>query len=244
MLDGESRTVGRVLIVCNDFGASRQLTDILQEHGLSVEVSVDVSTASARLARNKYEAVVIDLFLGHNATYFLQQIRNSASNRTAVTFAIATQPDDTAFALRWGFSFVLERPLTADSIGHTLTVAYGMIVRERRRYYRYPIVVPAVLQRKAGEIYARTINVSEGGMAIRSSMPLAAGSEANVEFTLVEPKLTIKAEGKVCWQNHEGEVGFAFGFMPFDMASALQQWLALKLERHLPTHVAEKFGRS
>lgn len=189
--------------------------------------------------------MIVDLSFGHQATYFLQQIRNSASNRTAISFAITTNQDDTTLALKHGFSFVLERPLTAESIAHTLRVAYGMIVRERRRYFRYPTVVPAVLQRgEAPEIYARTINVSEGGIAICTLMPLTAGSEANVEFTLVDPKLMIKAEGNVCWQNANGEVGLSFSFMPLDIASALQQWLALKLEKRLPKHVADRFGRS
>ena len=198
MVDIDAQTLGRVLIVSNDFIASREIRDALREYGLLVEVSVDLSIAAEWVNRRKYEAVAVDLSFGHNATYFLQQIRDSASNRTAVSFAITTNQDDTAFALKHGFSFVLERPLTAESIAHTLRVAYGMIVRERRRYFRYPTVVPAVLHRgEAAEIYARTINVSEGGMAICTSVPLTAGSETNVEFTLVDPKLMIKAEGKV-----------------------------------------------
>ena len=117
-----------------------------------------------------------------------------------------------------------------------------MIIRERRRYFRYPIVVPVVFQAKAGsEIYARTINVSEGGMAIRTVVRLVVGSETNVEFTLLDPKLMIKAEGKICWHNESGDTGLSFLFLPFDIASALQQWLALKLEKRLPIRVAETF---
>ena len=51
----------------------------------------------------------------HRVTYFLQQIRNSASNRTAVTFAITSDQNDTSFALKQGFSFVLEHPLSPES---------------------------------------------------------------------------------------------------------------------------------
>jgi CheY-like chemotaxis protein len=245
MTQYDSQKVGRVLIVSRDFVASRYIGDSMQQNGLSVENSVDLSAASERLSRRKFEAIVVDLSFGHSAVYFMQQIRNSPSNRTVVTFAITNDQEDISLALKHGFSFVLERPLTAESIANTLKVAYGMIVRERRRYFRHPTVVPAVLQRKeASEVYVRTINVSEGGIAINTLIPLAVGLQVNIEFTLRDPKLMIKADGKVCWQNANGDAGLAFGFIPFDMASGLQQWLSLKLELQLPSHLAEKFGRS
>ncbi len=240
----DSQKVGRVLIVSGDLAASRQISEAMQENGLSVEASGDLSLASDRVSRRKFEAIVVDFSFGHKTADFLQQLRNSASNRTAVTFALTNDQEDTSLALKQGFGFVLERPLTAESVAHTLKVAYGMIMRERRRYFRYPIGVPAVLEQDHTEVYAHTINVSEGGVAIRMTIPLVVGSETHIEFTLFDPKLMIKAEAKVCWNNENGEVGLSFGFVPFEMASALQQWLALKLEKILPPHVAEKFGSS
>lgn len=240
--DSDARRVGRVLLVSRDSEATRQIGEVMRSHALSAEVSVGVAAACERLSHHKYEAVVIDLSLSPDAIDFLRQVRNNASNRTDVTFALADNKDDTALALRHGYNFVLERPLTAEAILHTVRVAYGLIVRERRRYFRYSITVPAVLARKAAsEIYARTINVSEGGLALTTPTLLPIGSEATVEFTLLDPTLRIKAEGKVCWTNGQGATGLSFGFLPFDLASALQQWLSLKLEKELPGEVAERF---
>jgi hypothetical protein len=58
--------------------------------------------------------------------------KTKANNRTAVTFAITSSSAETTHALKASSSFVLERPLTLDSIRHTLKAAYGLIVRERR----------------------------------------------------------------------------------------------------------------
>jgi len=241
MPNADSWKVARGLLVSRDYEASRQISDTMQEHGLSVEASIDVSVASQKLSRQKYEVVLIDLALGPKAIFLHQELRNSTSNRTTVTFALTTDKDNTALALKQGFSFVLERPITSESIWHTLKVAYGLIVRERRRYFRYPTVVPAVLSRKAEpEIYARTINVSEGGIAVRTSMPLALDTQVTVEFTLLDPRLRIKAKSKVCWHTENG-TGLAFVFIRSDMAAALQQWLALKLEQQLPAAVTERF---
>lgn len=240
-----TRNIGTVLIISRDDLASQQISDVLQEHALSAETSVGMSSALDRLSRRKYEAVAVDLSLGGAAQTCLQQIRSSTSNRTAITFAITGSEDDTADALKQGFNFVLERPLRHESISHTLKVAFGLIVRERRRYFRYPVSVPAVLNRKgAAEVYGRTMNISEHGMALRTSTSLTPGSEGTAQFTLPDPPLAITAEFKVCWTNEKGEVGLSFVFLPFEMASELQSWLAQKLEEEIPQLVADKFRRS
>jgi CheY-like chemotaxis protein len=240
-----THNVGTVLIISRDDIASQQISDVLQEHALSPEISFDISSALDRLARHKYEALVVDLFLGTQVGACLEQIRISASNRTAVTFAISSSEDDIGDALKQGFNFVLERPLSHDSISHTLKVAYGLIVRERRRYFRFPVSVPVVLNRKtAPEVYGRTINISERGVALRASIPLDPGSEGTAQFTLPDPPLAITAESRVCWSNEKGEVGLSFLFLPFDLASELQAWLAQKLEEEIPQLVADKFRQS
>lgn len=245
MGQSESRNVASVLIVSRDAIASHQISDILQEHALSVELSADPSIAGHRVSHHKFEAVVVDSALEDQAIVCHRQIRASSLNRTAVTFALTRGSQETAAALRQGFSFVLERPLTPESISHTLKVAYGLIVRERRRYFRYPVAVPAVLSRKgAPEVFGSTVNVSENGMALSTSMPLPPGSEGTVQFTLPEPSLRITAESKVCWNDEKGHAGLLFLFLPSDQASHLQAWLSQKLEEQLPQLVAEKFRSS
>jgi PilZ domain len=238
MTECPSQRPGRVLIVSRDCAATRQISEAMEIFEMSIDVSIDVSIAWEKLSRRHYEAVVIDFSLGQKASYLLHQVRSSGSNRTAVSFAVTSDSQETAAALKRGFGFALERPLTAESMGHTLRVAYGLILRERRRYFRYAVVVPAVLSRKAGsEIYARTINISEGGVSIHTSVRLMAGLETSIEFTLNDPMLRIKSDARVCWQNEDGKAGLSFVTMPFDLISALNQWLALKLEERLPPNL-------
>jgi DNA-binding NarL/FixJ family response regulator len=243
MSETESREVGTVLVISCDSVASGQIGDALKHHALRVEMSVDTSTALDRISRQKFEAIVVDLAIGERVNGFLRQIRASASSRTAVAFAITGDSNETRHALKQGFSFALERPLSPESIGHTLKVAYGLIVRERRRYFRYPVVVPVVLNRKTeSEVYGRSVNVSECDMALSTSTALAPGLEGTVQFTL--PDLAqITAESRVCWNNAKGEAGLLFLFMPMNIASELQAWLAGKLEEQLPQTVADRFRR-
>ena len=222
--------------------AARQLAEAMQELALSVEVCTRVSDALHRVNHSKLEVAVIDFSLGGQATLFLQQVRGSTSNRTAVTFAITGSSAETAHALRAGSSFALERPLTLDSIRYTLKAAYGLIVRERRRYFRYPVSVPAAASRKGeSEISGRTVNLSELGMAFRTSTPLMPGTEVTIQFTLTNPQLAITAECKVRWNNDKGQAGLSFLFLPSNLSSELQGWLARRLEEQLPDSVTQRF---
>src|SRR5580692_2666395 len=153
------------------------------------------------------------------------------SNRTAVAFAITSSSVETGYALKAGSSFALERPLTLESLRHTLQAAYRMIVRERRRYFRYPISVPAAASKKGElEIFGETVNVSERGVAFSGSTSLGPGAEVTVQFTLTNPQLAITAECKVCWTNDGGQSGLSFLSLPSDLSSELQAWLARRLE--------------
>jgi ActR/RegA family two-component response regulator len=237
-----AKLIGTALIVSEDAMVTRQLTEAMEELALAVEVCIKVSDALDRVNHSKLEVAVVDFSLGNQAVLFLEQVRRSASNRTAVTFAITSSSTETAHALKASSSFALERPLTLDSIRHTLKAAYGLIVRERRRYFRYPISVPAAARRKGeSEVFGRTVNISESGMALSTSTALMPGTEVTIQFTLTNPQLAVTADCKVCWHNDKGQVGLSFLFLPSNLSSELQTWLARRLEEQLPDPVAKRF---
>ena len=234
--------VGTALIVSEDAVVTRQLTEAMQELALLVEVWIKPSGAVDRVRRSKLEVVVIDFALGSLATFLLQQVRSSPSNRSAVTFAITGSSSQTTDALKAGCNFTLEKPLTYDSIRHTFRAALGLIIRERRRYFRYLICVPAVAQRKGEpEIFGTTVNVSEQGMAFSGPTPLVPGTEVTVQFRLTKPQVAVTAVCKVCWTNDKGQSGLLFLYLHSDVRPELHAWIAQKLEEQLPKDVTRMF---
>src|SRR5579872_4699502 len=237
-----AKLIGTALVVSEDAIATRQLAEAMQELALSVEVCVKVPDALDRLNHSKLEVAVIDFSLGNQATLLLQHLRSSASNRTAITFALTRSSAETAFALKAGSSCALERPLTFDSVRHTLQAAYGLIVRERRRYFRHPISVPAAARRRGeSEVFGKTVNVSERGMAFLGSTPLTPGTEVTMQFTVTDPKLAMTAQCRVCCTNDRGQSGLSFVLLASNLSSEWQAWLARKLEEQLPEPVTRRF---
>jgi ActR/RegA family two-component response regulator len=236
-----SVSVGSALVVSNDAAAIKHLDASMQQLAMSAEVCFEVAAALNLLSRRKFEAVVVDLQLGDQAKSILEKIRLSPSNRTAVLFTISDSDAETAVAFKAGTNFVLRRPLSPASISRSLKVAYGLIVRERRRYFRCPIEIPAAICAPGTPaVHGKTLNISEGGVAINTSLSLKPGVQVKVQFTLPDREIHFEAESTVCWSK-EGYLGFQFSALPPELASELQEWLARRLEESLPASVADKF---
>jgi hypothetical protein len=235
----ESAAAGTALVLCKDAQTRQLIIESLQPLAIRPEICEEGLAASGLLDNQKFEAVIVDLQLGDEALLVLRQLRLSRANRTAVTFAITTgvqtsgRPDST---------FVLQRPLLAASVNQTLRAAFGLVVRERRRYFRCPVAVPALVRaRQPEDILCQTVNISEGGIAITVPATLDSDFPALVRFTLPDRTSQLSAETRVCWRSQDGLVGLEFQSLTAPQKSELQEWLARKLDETLPENVAALF---
>jgi PilZ domain len=243
---GTRAAMGRVLLICADSATIQQLTEGMQQFAIATEVFNEVSLARRQLNRQKFEAVIVDLGLAQ-AGEILKQVRLSPSNRTAVTFAITDPPVPGSLEVQQNEvqpNFVMEKPLSAGSVGRTLKVAFGSIVRERRRSYRCPVTIPAVIRTSSWEANCHLVNLSEGGMAIAESPLLKPGGRVRVLFRLPGQSDSIALESEVCWYDESGRAGLLSLDIPPEQLAMLQNWLGAKLEEDLPESVALRFRRT
>jgi len=234
--------IGLALLVSADPVTIQQVSLALQELSISPDVCQEVPAAVGLLNRRKFDAVIVDLQLGEQSGLILDEVHLSPSNRTAVTFAISgSDAEGTAFRKR--SEFVFERPLSTQSIRSALKPAYGLILRERRRYFRCPISIPiTILRQSMPEVRCYSVNISEGGMAVSTFVPLSAGEPVQVQFTLPGHKILL-AESRICWLK-SGRLGVRFVSLSPESKSELQGWLSRKLEEALPEFVADKFRKA
>ena len=219
-----------------------QFRHALQELSISVDICREVPAAVGLLNRRKFEAVIVDLQLGDQSGLILDEVRLSSSNRTAVTFGISDAQAIAAFHKK--SQFVFERPLSAQSIHKTLKPAYGLILRERRRYFRYPVSIPVIIQRESRQqVRCNSVNISGGGMALSTQVPLVPGENVRVQFTLPDHEAPVVAESTICWSK-TGHLGVRFASISEEHKSELQTWLSQKLEQVLPEFVADQFRKA
>jgi CheY-like chemotaxis protein len=231
------------LLVSADPMTIQQFTYALQQLSVSPDVAREVPAAIRLLKCRKFDAVIVDLQLGEQSGMILDEVRLSPSNRAAVTFAISSNDREAAAAFRKGSGFVFERPLSRESIRLTLKPAFGLILRERRRYFRCPVSIPISIRRGTmPEVRCCCINISEGGMAVGTSVPLSPGEDVQVQFTLPDHKVPFFAESRICWLK-TGHLGVRFVSLSQAHKSELQGWLSQKLEEMLPDSVTGNFQK-
>jgi hypothetical protein len=92
------------------------------------------------------------------------------------------------------------------------------------------------------EVCCYSVNISDGGMAVSTFVPLIAGEDVQVQFTLPDHKAPFVAESRICWWK-TGHLGVRFVSLSREHKSELQDWLSRKLEEMLPEFVAAKFRK-
>jgi diguanylate cyclase (GGDEF)-like protein len=236
-------SIGLALLVSADPVTIQQFSLALRELSISPDACQDAASAGLLLKSRKFDAVIVDLQLGEQSGHILDEARLSPSNRTAVTFGIGDNDAKVTSAFRKKSQFVFERPLSAQSIHKTLKPAYGLILRERRRYFRYPVSIPVIIRSESmQEVWCNSVNISGGGMALSTQVPLLPGESVRVQFTLPDHTVPFFAESTICWSK-TGHLGVRFVSISDEQKSELQVWLSQKLEETLPEFVAEQFRK-
>jgi ActR/RegA family two-component response regulator len=237
-------SIGLALLVSADPVTVQQFSLALRELSISPAACQDAASAALLLKHRKFDAVIVDLQLGNQPGLILDEVRLSPSNRTAVTFGIGDNYVAGTAAFRRKSQFVFERPLSAQSIRKTLKPAYGLILRERRRYFRYPVSIPVIIRKENGqETCSNSVNISSRGMALSTHVPLAPGENVRVKFTLPDHQAPVLAKSTICWLK-TGHIGLRFVTLSQEHESVLQGWLSQRLEQILPEFVAEQFRKA
>ncbi len=222
----------RTLLVSDEIEAIEILCSVAQRIAIRVETCCDTDSAMRKLCQNKFEGVLVDLGL-HGGIDFLRKLRTLTSNRSCVSYAILGQAHERTDAFKAGANFVLERPLIGTDVVRVLKASYPLMVRERRRYFRYPVQFAITVSRAGrNDVNVTSMNVSENGICMNSGERLEVGDKIAMKFCLPGSSDLLKVSGEVCWSEESGRVGIQFGATSPDVVT-LREWLAQRVEEQL-----------
>lgn len=199
------------------------LRPLLPELGITTDQCAFPDAALRLLGAQKYEAIIVDdEILG--GIEFMSSLRQLPMARNAIIFAIIRYISVTA-AFQAGANFALEKPLTLERAHRSFRAAQGLMMRERRRYFRHTVSIEATLEfgnRVEGVVVS---NLSEGGMAVETGAPLKPGDLVRLRFDLPERKVSIEGKGEVSWNDNKGHAGICFVHIPLIYKVKLEDWL-------------------
>jgi hypothetical protein len=156
----------------------------------------------------------------------VRSVRQSRSNNSAILFAFATDTNCREQALQDRAHFVLRRPIESTSVRQTLSAAYDLMRRERRRYFRVAANLSAQLRVLTSKtaIQCTTINISSNGIAVANAVPFNLAEMVEIRLSLPDG-FVVCGDGIVIWDDKHGKCGFRFHCRTHDMRNKLDSWL-------------------
>ena len=234
--------VGRALLVSSDSTIVEGLSGAMQHFAIAVEVCRNIPTAATLIHTRKFESIIVDLALGSQGEQLIERIRFSPSNSNCVIFAVLDSAQGTDLKTRP--NFVIPKPFDEKQVRSVLKAALGLIIRDYRRYFRCPLTVPVLIDVDSKvQIPCQMMNISEGGLAVTTTVNFDPGATVKAEFTLPNESSFFKIDAEICWCDKKGRAGLHFRLVSPDQLVLLQDWLSKKIEQQIPEPVARLFRK-
>ena len=212
------------MLVSRDWQEISVLECILGGLHIGVDIEAHPERARAKLSRSKIDAVIVDCDLD-GAGDFLRELQNDLINKSVPVVVLRGSHKSRSGKIRPP-SFEFQKPISVEQAVHTLSAARNMILDGRLRYHRQPLDVPVALSCGSRKhVAANLLNLSQGGVGIRTDRGLAANGPVKVSFALPGTKLSIKFQGEVAWTDKQGNAGIRFLEMDGGVKRNLQLWL-------------------
>jgi len=222
------------LLLTRDQQVIGVLRPALEKLAIDVEVCRGARSGNEILCSEKFDAVIIDCDDLQGGLEVLENLRKSPSNKNSVTFALLNGKTTTYRAFELGAKFVLQKPVSQLNAMRCFSAALGFMLNERRRYFRHPVEMSALVLFGEGkdqgqELKATATNISDGGMAIRFRGRMPRGRVSRVCFTIPESDICMEPKAEFAWVDGGGRAGLRFLELPKSSQQKLERWLTEEL---------------
>lgn len=214
--------------------ADASLVSLFQQAALKYEIELveldDALRFMDLVSQEPFDVMVLDCRGLAGARHLVSALRQASANREAILIIAADEDEPTATS-DFGKHLSLAMPFRTEQVEQHFREALPIIEERHRHYDRHPISidVSVVCPNKNWGLEAKSVNLSEGGIALHLPQIVDLGIEdvVRVSFELPEAGGKIEAQASLAWINNDLLSGFRFkGLTPANSAK-LSSWLNL-----------------
>ena len=163
----------------------------------NIETVVMTSNAADRLRKEKFEACVLSL--GEGAGEVMEATRSSPSNSRCVIYGVGGSAQQAMRYSKYGINAIFNEPLERPAALKLVRATRMLVLHEFRRYVRIPVMTEVSIVGDGRRVSASSIEISSGGMSIKSSEDFSIGVNVEVSFSLMTlPRVNVR--GAVSWR--------------------------------------------
>ena len=192
------KAAARTALVDVKESARALLVECFRQFGIeSVAIS---SNAAERLRREKFEACVLNLGEGAGAEAVMEAARSSPSNSRCVIYGLGGNAQEAMRYSKYGINAMFSEPLERPAAIKLVRATHLLVLHEFRRYVRVPVMTEVAVKAADGTRFtASSIEISSGGMSLKTSEELTLHTNVEISFALMTlPRVTVR--GVVSWR--------------------------------------------
>lgn len=220
------KIVARAASVHIDNACNAFMHDCFKQFGIHVvSLAGDPITA---FSRQKFEACVLRLY-DPQAEAILKAARGSNSNKGIVMYGIARTAQEALRYSSYGINAIFDEPLDRQSVLKVVRATHLLVIHELRRYVRVPVVAEALIETNSTTAKATTVEVSSGGMSVRTATALSRSD--SVQITAKLPGMDrLEVRASVSWVRPADKM-YGLRFDPADpRRQNVRRWIDQYLE--------------
>ncbi len=162
-----------------------------------IEPVVISANAAERLHKEKFEACVLGLGTGADA--LMEAARSSRSNSRCVLYGVGGNAQQAMKYSKYGINAMFHEPLERQAALKLIRATRMLVLHEFRRYVRIPVMTEVSVVGDKVRFNASSIEMSTGGMSLRTPEDVPVGTNVEVSFSLVTlPRMAVK--GVISWR--------------------------------------------
>ncbi len=189
------KAVARTALVGLNEPARALLSEGFRQFG--IETVIVTSNAAERLKNEKFEACV--LALGEGADSVMEAARSSPSNSRCIIYGVGGNAQEAMRYSKYGINAMFAEPLERPAALKLIRGTRMLVLHEFRRYVRIPVMTEVSLVGDGRRVSASSIEISSGGMSIKSAEDFSIGVRVEISFALMTlPRVNLK--GVVSWR--------------------------------------------
>jgi hypothetical protein len=212
------------LLLSSDEKTVRILRRVLGDLEIGIEHCAATDDAVRRITRQRYEAIIVDATNIEEAKNVLRGAQAAPVNKRALTIVLVESQLSMKGGFEMGAHFVLHKPFAVERAKASFRAVRALMKRERRVQMRVAVEVPVECS-GVHSYKAKTIDICEGGMALKFSGRV--GKENSLRFSLELPgtKEKLEIEGELAWEGTGDQAGVRFKNATDGQRNILRQWI-------------------
>ena len=207
----------RILVVDDDPQMLSMLGEVLTKMGTEPRCVQSSRQAAELINKEKFDGVLLDWLMPElDGLQLAERIRWSKANSTCPMIMLTgnLEVDAMRQCFRVGINFFLQKPATVDGIQNLIKAARDLMMQERLRYQRIPLLTPIRCQWRVQNFdqwaKGESVNLSTSGMLARMESEPPPGALVQVSFQLPGEREPFTCAACVVRLAAGGHVGLRF----------------------------------